>query len=108
MPGLISVGTICVLIIGATTQGKPLTNADIGPQQKLSLTWKDTFERLHIDHSLDDSLRQQFHEMWNLRNMAVHGPKEREISEDEALRFLKIAKTIWTQLHKTKRNKNSE
>jgi len=76
-----------------------------GPQQELSLTWKDTFERSYIDHSLDDSLRQQFHEMWNLRNMAVHGPKEREISENEALRFLKLAKTVWTQLHKTKRTK---
>ena len=76
-----------------------------GPEQKLSLTWKDTFERSHIDHRFDDSLRQQFHEMWNLRNRAVHGPKEREISEDEALRFLKIAKTMWTQLHKTKKTK---
>src|SRR5215467_5954127 len=53
---LISVGVVCILIIGATAQGKPLTNADIIKMSKAGLG--DDIIVTQIENSnneLDDS-----------------------------------------------------
>lgn len=54
--------------------------------------------------TLDPQLRRELQEIHTLRNLAVHGQKEKAISEYEARRFLEITKAILAQLTKRRQN----